>query len=149
MTKNNKDLIQLGDTLSVSPNIATSKTAAFGSNGSGKTYMVGKLNEELLTRGGWVIIFDPVGIHWGLRLDESGDIQHQVLSILDGPGKRILRPSLQVYPQSMHKDDLAVAAGYKPGVGGFTGPLSRLSTMGIIDYPESGRAIAESFLFLS
>lgn len=37
----------------------------------------------------------------------------------------------------------------KPGVGGFTGPLSRLRTMGIIDYPESGRAIAESFLFLS
>ncbi len=73
MAKSQKDnLIKLGDTLSVSPNIATSKTAAFGSNGSGKTYMVGKLNEELLSRGGWVIILDPVGIHWGLRLDESG-----------------------------------------------------------------------------
>lgn len=77
------------------------------------------------------------------------DIQSQVLSILDGPGKRILRPLLDVYPQSMSKEDLAIAAGYKPGVGGFTGPLSRLRTMGIIDYPESGKAIAESFLFLS
>lgn len=72
MTKSKSDLIQLGDNLLISPNIATSKTAAFGSNGSGKTYMVGKLNEELLSRGGWVIILDPVGIHWGLRLDETG-----------------------------------------------------------------------------
>ena len=77
------------------------------------------------------------------------DIQSQVLSILDGPGKRILRPLLEVYPDSMSKVDLATAAGYKADAGGFTGPLSRLRTMGIIDYPESGKAIAESFLFLS
>lgn len=77
------------------------------------------------------------------------DIQNQVFSILDGPGKRILRPLLEVYPDSMSKVDLAAAAGYKADAGGFTGPLSRLRTMGIIDYPESGKAIAESFLFLS
>jgi hypothetical protein len=77
------------------------------------------------------------------------DIQNQVFSILDGPGKRILRPLLEIYPDSMSKVDLAAAAGYKADAGGFTGPLSRLRTMGIIDYPESGKAIAESFLFLS
>lgn len=77
------------------------------------------------------------------------DIQNQVLSILDGPGKRILRPLLEVYPDAMSKVDLAAAAGYKADAGGFTTPLSRLRTMGIIDYPESGKAIAESFLFLS
>ena len=95
-----KDLIKLGDTLYIPPNIATSKTAAFGSNGSGKTYMVSKLNEELLKRGVWVIVLDPVGIHWGLRLDESGkkssDIhipifggQHGDVALPSGSGKAI------------------------------------------------------------
>lgn len=32
--------------------------------------------------------------------------------------------------------------------GGFNNPLGRLRTLGLIDYPEAGRAVALPFLFL-
>jgi uncharacterized protein len=78
------------------------------------------------------------------------DIQEQAIKVIgrDGPMKRIFQITLSKYPDAISKDDLAAATGYAPKGGGFTGPLSRLSTAGLIEYPEASMVRAASFLFL-
>jgi hypothetical protein len=66
------DEIKLASNLKVPINIMTQRIAAVGGNGSGKSYFVMKMLEELLYHGAWTIILDPVGIHYGLRLDAAG-----------------------------------------------------------------------------
>jgi len=75
-------------------------------------------------------------------------IQNQVMTILDGPQKRILTPLLDAWPDSIAKDKLAELAGYVPGTGGFTGPIGRLHVVGIVDYTGKNMAKAADFLFL-
>ncbi len=75
-------------------------------------------------------------------------IQSQVMTILDGPQKRILKPLLERWPDSVDKNELAELAGYVPGTGGFTGPIGRLHTTGIVDYTGKNQAKAADFLFL-
>ena len=58
--------------LSLPINVVTQKLAWMGRTGSGKTYGFGKLAEEMLSKGIQVVILDPVGIHWGLRLAANG-----------------------------------------------------------------------------
>lgn len=43
-----------------------------GTAGSGKTYNSGGAVERILSRGGRVIIPDPLGVWWGLRLNSTG-----------------------------------------------------------------------------
>lgn len=43
-----------------------------GTSGSGKTYAAGVGVERLLHKGARVIIIDPLGVWWGLRLDATG-----------------------------------------------------------------------------
>lgn len=64
--------IQLAKNLSMPINVMTNKIALMGGNGSGKTYTTMKILEEVLAAKGWVIVLDPVGIYYGLRLDKSG-----------------------------------------------------------------------------
>ena len=68
----NKQKIILADGLEVPLEITTQKTSLMGGNGSGKTYTVTKIVEEVLRAGGWVITLDPVGVHFGLRLSSDG-----------------------------------------------------------------------------
>src|SRR5688572_28402355 len=70
MTK--KKTIRLAKGLEIPLSITTQKIALMGGNGSGKTYAASKIEEEILRLDGWVIIFDPVGIHYGLRLKSDG-----------------------------------------------------------------------------
>lgn len=75
------------------------------------------------------------------------EMQQHVLSILPGPEQRILKQLIEAYPGPVEKEELASRAGYKPG-GAFNNPLGRLRTLGLIDYPEPGKAVALPFLFL-
>lgn len=68
----NNTVLKIANNLIVPIAIMTSRIAAMGGNGSGKTYFVTKLIEMILKALGWVIILDPVGIHWGLRLKSDG-----------------------------------------------------------------------------
>lgn len=43
-----------------------------GTAGSGKTYNAGSAVERLLSKKARVVIPDPLGVWWGLRLDASG-----------------------------------------------------------------------------
>ncbi len=53
-------------------NAATSTFALLGTRGSGKTYAAGKLVETFLAQNVQVVIVDPVGTWWALRLAADG-----------------------------------------------------------------------------
>jgi len=67
-----KQKIILSKDLSLPIDAVTSTPAFLGRKGSGKSYGAGKFSEQLLDAGCQVIILDPVGIHYGLRLDSTG-----------------------------------------------------------------------------
>ncbi len=70
-----------------------------------------------------------------------------VLAKLPGPEQRILRPLLERYPEGMDVQALAEASGYSQGGGAFNNPKGRLRTLGLIDYPRQGWAVARDVLF--
>jgi hypothetical protein len=50
----------------------TQKLAFLGRTGSGKSYAAMKLCETMMAAGAQVVVFDPVGVWFGLRLDAGG-----------------------------------------------------------------------------
>lgn len=75
-------------------------------------------------------------------------LHEKVLSVLPTPEKRLLQPLLVAYPSDMSNEELAEASGYKAGTGGFNNPKGRLRTLGLVEYPSSGRIKARDILFL-
>jgi hypothetical protein len=70
---------------------------------------------------------------------------------LDGPERRVLEALVDVWPDDLSKQDLGERAGYTvgPKVGGAYGNiLGRLRSLGLIEYPAQGRAVAADILFL-
>ena len=57
-------------------------------------------------------------------------------------------PLLDAYPEAMPNDELAVAANYAPGPGGFNNSKGRLRTLGLINYPSRGMSAAADILFI-
>lgn len=77
----------------------------------------------------------------------SGDqLRAMALEILDEPCRRVLRPLLEVGADGLARDEVAERAGYQASSGGFRNLLSRLRTLGFIEYRE-GRVVPESILF--
>lgn len=64
---------RLSPEIELPANAATSTYAFLGTRGSGKTYGAGVLVEELLTASTQVVIVDPVGVWWALRLAADGN----------------------------------------------------------------------------
>ena len=56
-----------------------------GTKGSGKTYTVGVIAEELLAAGLHVLLLDPTGVMWGLRSGADGGPGGYPVIILGGP----------------------------------------------------------------
>lgn len=79
---------------------------------------------------------------------DDEQLHAKVLAKLKGPEQRILTPLLKSYPEPMATDDLAWAANYAPGSGGYNNPKGRLRTLGLIDYPSPGMICAADLLFL-
>lgn len=78
-------MLKLAPNLSLPDNAVTQTPAWIGRKGGGKTYAAGKFVEELLKQGAQVVILDPVGVWYGLRLDKSGKKPSQFqLPILGG-----------------------------------------------------------------
>lgn len=71
-----------------------------------------------------------------------------VADLLPAPQWRILEILLAIYPKAIEKSELAPRAGASATSGSFQNNLGRLRSLGLIDYPAQGRAIAESLLFL-
>lgn len=65
-------MLKIAESLSLPVSAATQTFGFFGRKGSGKTYAAGKLVEAFLATGVQVVVLDPVGNWFGLRLDKSG-----------------------------------------------------------------------------
>ena len=74
-------------------------------------------------------------------------LQARVLGVLDGPGQKLLRALLGVYPGTMSRDTLAAETDYSDKSSGFEKALGRLRTLGLVEYPERGTARARDILF--
>jgi hypothetical protein len=75
------------------------------------------------------------------------ELHRRVLSVLDNPLQRLLKPLLDAYPNALGDDELAPLAGYKPGVGAFNNPKGRLRSLGLIEYPQPKHSVASGVLF--
>jgi hypothetical protein len=64
--------IKLAEHLDLPDDAATQVYAFMGRRGSGKTYAAGRLVEQLRAHGDQVVILDPVGVWYGLRLASDG-----------------------------------------------------------------------------
>lgn len=64
--------LEISKTLSLPPDAGTQKIAFLGRTGSGKTYAAQKLAEEMLGIGSQVVVIDPVGVWYGLRIAADG-----------------------------------------------------------------------------
>lgn len=76
------------------------------------------------------------------------ELHARVLGLVDGPMAKILRVLLDAYPDAMSREDIAAETGYQPTGGGFNNALGRLRTLGLIDYPQQGYAVALPLLFM-
>jgi uncharacterized protein len=77
------------------------------------------------------------------------EMQARVLAKLTGPEQKLLRELLRHYPKPLTKEALGTACGYSNiRSGGFSEPLGRLNTLGIVRTPARGEVVAAPFLFL-
>lgn len=77
------------------------------------------------------------------------EMQARVLAKLTGPEQKLLRELLRHYPKPLTKEALGTACGYSNiRSGGFSEPLGRLNTLGIVRSPARGEVVAAPFLFL-
>lgn len=64
--------LRLGPRIALPLDITGKKLAFLGTTGSGKSYAAGKLAEQMLEVGAQIIVLDPVGIWYGLRIGRDG-----------------------------------------------------------------------------
>lgn len=75
-------------------------------------------------------------------------LHESLYSRLGGSKAAVLRALIELYPASISRDDLAERIGVSPTSGGYFNNLGALRTLGLIDYPERGKAVALPVLFL-
>ena len=75
-------------------------------------------------------------------------LQEAVMIRLNAPQRRVLQPLIDRYPLDMGSDELAEEAGYEAKGGAFNNTRGSLRSLGLIDYPAPGRAIALPVLFV-
>ena len=76
-------------------------------------------------------------------------MQAQLIGRLGPTAGKILQPLINAYPEEIDKDVLGHTAGYtNVRSKGFRNALSRLRTMGFVDYPSQGTVVATDVLFL-
>lgn len=76
--------IRISPTLGLALSTVTATIAVLARKGSGKTYFGKVLAEELFKAGQQVVLFDPVGVCWGLRADADGEGSGLPFLILGG-----------------------------------------------------------------
>lgn len=69
---NKRSKLRLAPNLSFSTDVITEVIGLIAKRGMGKTYTATKLAEEMLTVGAQVVVIDPVGNWYGLRLGAKG-----------------------------------------------------------------------------
>lgn len=64
--------LQIAKDLALPIRAVTEKMAFLGRTGSGKTYAASKMAEEMHAAGAQIVVLEPVGTWYGLRLNEDG-----------------------------------------------------------------------------
>jgi len=84
------------------------------------------------------------------RPSTSEEIQNRVCNLIGGKASQILRPLIDNYPNPCARTDIAAAAGYTHLLSkGFVNAISRLRTLGFVEYPDSQSIVATKILFLN
>lgn len=76
------------------------------------------------------------------------ELHIKVLSVLETPHQKILKPLLERYPEAISGQELAELSGYTFGSGAFNNPKGRLRSLGLIEYMPGGMIKARDILFL-
>ena len=77
-------MIRLAKGLDLPADAVTQKLAFLGTSGGGKTYGASKLAELMLAAGAQVVVLDPVGVWYGLRLGPGGRGPGRDVPVLGG-----------------------------------------------------------------
>ena len=76
--------LDISSTLSLPSDAVTQTFGCIGRKGSGKTYLAGVLAEQMLDIRAQVIVLDPVGNWWGLRVDADGKSKGKSIFVIGG-----------------------------------------------------------------
>lgn len=80
----------------------------------------------------------------------SAELHDRLCRKLGNTDGRILREIISLYPDPISKDELGQRLGYtNPRSGGFSEPVGRLRSLGIIEYPQQGQVKASDWLFIA
>lgn len=83
------------------------------------------------------------------RPRSSQEIQDRIIRLLGGATGRILSAVILAYPEPVLREAVASEAGYTNLASkGFVNGLSRLRSLGFVDYPSSKLVVAQPVLFL-
>lgn len=99
--------------------------------------------EVVLTEMGRAVAHPPD------RPRSAEELQARIIDMLGGASGRILAPLIAAYPHAVSRQAVAEAANYGHLQSkGFVNAISRLRTLGFVDYPDRGSIIAKPVLFL-
>lgn len=76
------------------------------------------------------------------------DLQAMIFAQVKPAQARILRVLVDIYPESISRENLAGRLEYHPRTKAYTNNLGALRTLGLIDYPQSGHVRATEAMFL-
>lgn len=76
--------LRISKEISLPLDAVTQTIAAIGRKGAGKTYLASMLAEQMLDAQAQVIVIDPVGNWWGLRVDADGKSKGKEIFVIGG-----------------------------------------------------------------
>ena len=76
--------LKVSDSLTLPIDAVTQVLATIGRRGAGKTYLATMIAEQMLDAGAQVVILDPIGLWWGLRLQADGKSKGKEIFIIGG-----------------------------------------------------------------
>jgi uncharacterized protein len=76
--------LKISDALRLPIDAVTQVLATIGRRGAGKTYLATMIAEQMLDAGAQVVILDPIGLWWGLRLQADGKSKGKDIFIIGG-----------------------------------------------------------------
>jgi len=77
-------MIKISKDLSLPMEAVTQTFAQIGRKGAGKTYLASMIAEQMLDAKAQVIVIDPIGNWWGLRVDSDGKSKGKDIFVIGG-----------------------------------------------------------------
>ena len=81
--------MKIADTLELPINAVTQTFSQIGRKGAGKTYLASMIAEQMLDTTAQVIVIDPIGSWWGLRVNKDGKSKGKNIFIIGGMHKDV------------------------------------------------------------